>query len=243
MNPILYLGDDNLQGAAAYLAGVLTHQGIEFRHISSTKAVGEPDLAGVSTFILSDYPASNFKGSAMALLSERVRNGGGLLMVGGWESFHGKAGEYAATPIEEILPVQCLHSDDRANYCQGLALEAQKEHVILAGLSLQKPPIVCGYNRVDVKKDSQLILALRPICIRAGQISFLPEKIPLLAIGSSGNGRTAAFATGFAPHWVGGLVDWGESRVEAQSQGGNAVEVGSDYARLIGNLVRWVANL
>jgi hypothetical protein len=50
-----------------------------------------------------------------------------------------------------------------------------------------------------------------------------------------------AMATDAAPHWVGGLVDWGESRVEAQADGAEAIEVGNWYAELFSNIIKWNA--
>ena len=35
---ICYLGDDNLQGAAAYLGGIMLHFGLEFDYVPSTEA-------------------------------------------------------------------------------------------------------------------------------------------------------------------------------------------------------------
>jgi hypothetical protein len=46
-------------------------------------------------------------------------------------------------------------------------------------------------------------------------------------------------ATDVAPHWVGGLVDWGAQRLAACAPGSVAIEVGSDYAELLARLVRW----
>ena len=34
---ICYLGDDNLQGAAAYLGGIMLHFGLEFDYVPSTE--------------------------------------------------------------------------------------------------------------------------------------------------------------------------------------------------------------
>ena len=41
----------------------------------------------------------------MAHLVDCVRGGSGLLMIGGWESFHGRLGEYQGSPLAEVLPV------------------------------------------------------------------------------------------------------------------------------------------
>ena len=64
---------------------------------------------------------------------------------------------------------------------------------------------------------------------------------PLLVTGVYGQGRVCAMATDAAPHWVGGLVDWGKSRVEAQADGAEAIEVGNWYAELFANIVKWTA--
>ena len=44
-----------------------------------------------------------------------------------------------------------------------------------------------------------------------------------------------------APHWVGGFVDWGLPRVTAEAKGGNAIEVGHDYAKFWKQLLQWTA--
>jgi hypothetical protein len=47
-------------------------------------------------------------------------------------------------------------------------------------------------------------------------------------------------ATDLAPHWVGGLVDWGDDpRVAAQDQGSWQIEVGNFYAQFVANLLAW----
>ena len=57
-------------------------------------------------------------------------------------------------------------------------------------------------------------------------------------------GRTAALATDLAPHWVGGLVDWGDGeRVVAQAPGSWPIEVGNFYAQFIANLLTWTGQL
>ena len=58
-----------------------------------------------------------------------------------------------------------------------------------------------------------------------------------------GRGRTAALATDVAPHWVGGLVDWGSRRVTAQAPRGEMIEVGQHYATFLTRLVEWTGSL
>ena len=58
-------------------------------------------------------------------------------------------------------------------------------------------------------------------------------------VGRHGRGRTAAFTSDVAPHWVGGLVDWGPERVGTQAPEANDIEVGSHYAEFFTRLIRW----
>lgn len=83
------------------------------------------------------------------------------------------------------------------------------------------------------------------VSLSAGDFTFTPQENPdpLLVVGSHGRGRVCAFATDAAPHWVGGLVDWGDTRLEAHAPGANPIEVGNWYAALLANLVNWTAGL
>jgi hypothetical protein len=63
----------------------------------------------------------------------------------------------------------------------------------------------------------------------------------LLAVGQTGKGRTAAFASDVAPHWIGPMVDWGLPRLAAAAPGAPAIEVGAYYAEFFTRLVAWTA--
>jgi len=65
----------------------------------------------------------------------------------------------------------------------------------------------------------------------------------LLVVGSHGQGRVTAFTSDAAPHWVGGLVDWGDQRLTACADGANPIEVGNWYARLFVQMVAWTARI
>jgi uncharacterized membrane protein len=78
---------------------------------------------------------------------------------------------------------------------------------------------------------------------RGGDFTFSPgAESPLLVVGEHGRGRTAALATDVAPHWVGGLVDWGDQRV-VQQVGAGFIDVGNWYARFFRNLLVWTGRL
>ena len=72
-------------------------------------------------------------------LREYTRQGGGLLMVGGWTSFSGRFGHggYYDTPVEEALPVNCLKGmDDRVETPEGAkVIVKQPDHAILARIA------------------------------------------------------------------------------------------------------------
>src|SRR5208283_5698750 len=90
-----YFGDDESHTAAIYLSGVMTHFGLRFDHVPSSRG---PDAAFRSCqyalYVVSDYPAARFQAGALEYVAECVQAGSGLVMLGGWESFHGRRGEY-----------------------------------------------------------------------------------------------------------------------------------------------------
>ena len=237
-NPVLYCGDATLETGACYLGGVMTLSGIGFDYVE----MDAPFPAGLlekdyKLYLLSDYPSRNFPPGAMKALARKVEAGASLLMIGGWESFHGLIGGYQSSDLVPVLPVECLAQDDRLNWCQGLVPEVVSAHPILEGLPWNEPPMVCGCNRVKPKPDAKVVLTLRRLRIREGSLSLEEESLPLLVLGKFGKGKTGAVTTDFAPHWVGGMVDWGAERVTAQAKGGKKVEVGNHYVAFIRNLL------
>jgi len=99
--PRVLIADRDRQHAQP-LAAALRSQRIE---VAVVDAAGIPkDLAPYDGVILSDVSAVRLNRSQMARIRDYVRDrGGGLIMVGGEESFG--LGGYYKTPIEEALPV------------------------------------------------------------------------------------------------------------------------------------------
>jgi len=237
-NEVLYCGDATLATGACYLGGVMTLAGIGFDYVEMEAPFPEKLLQkDYGLIILSDYPSGNFPAGAQDQIAQKVQKGTSLLMIGGWESFHGLIGNYHTSALAPVLPVECLKEDDRINWCQGLVPEVVSQHPILKGLPWDRPPMVCGCNRVKTKKEAAEILALRRLLIEKGKLSLGRESLPFLVSGTYGKGRTGAVTTDFAPHWVGGLVDWGEERVTAQTPGGRKVEVGNHYVSFLKNIL------
>ncbi len=121
---ICYLGDDHLQGAAAYLAGIMLHYGIEFDYVPSAESPPESFVeTQYAAYVISDYPAARFDLATMYAMAARVAGGAGLVMIGGWESFYGKLGEYHDSPLADVLPVTMRSCDDRRNSAQPCLIE------------------------------------------------------------------------------------------------------------------------
>lgn len=245
-NEVCYLGDDDVSGAAIYLCGIMNHFGIAYDHVPSTCAVG-PDLLErpYSLYVFSDYPRENLTEEQMRTIAGHVREGAGLAMFGGWESYHGLIGEYNGTPLAEVLPVEMRGEDDRQNCWEPCLIRKEKDHEILEGLPFDTPAGIGGFNVFRSRPDSDLLLSSvrhRPQRVGAGFEFQQGAEAPLLVTGSYGAGRTLALATDVAPHWVGGLVDWGDERVTSKV-GEGFIEVGNWYAQFFRNILVWAGCL
>ena len=240
---ICYMGDGRLDGAASYLAGIMTHSGLAFDYTPNDQRppatlTSDP----YSLYVVSDYPAARFGAGAMAGVAKCVEQGSGLVMIGGWESFFGCSGEYHKSPLAEVLSVVMEQSDDRRNFAQPCLINKVADHPILDGLPWDAPPGIGGLNAVTAKPNAQTILTAVQFSVgqAGGQFQFnRVGEWPLLVVGQYGRGRTAALATDVAPHWVGGLVDWGDQRVVQDVPGGFTIDVGNWYARFFRNLLVW----
>jgi hypothetical protein len=244
---LLYCGDGDRSGAASYLGGVLARAGIPFEHVASAAPFPPGALgSGLGAVILSDYPSRNLSQERIEELCAAVRAGLGLLLLGGWESYVGRSAEYQRTPLAALLPVRLAGGDDRRNTWRPCVVVPgpAHPHPITGGLPLDRDlPCVAGFNAFEALPGAAVALELceHAAAPTAGGVAFVPvARHPLLVVGAAGAGRVACFASDPAPHWVGGLVDWGAPRIEAAADGCRAVEVGCWYLRLFERMVRWV---
>ncbi len=130
----------------------------------------------------------------LKLIRDYVHAGGGLLMAGGYFSFQGIDGRarWRRTPVEDVLPVTCLPYDDRVEIPEGCSAELNDaDHPVFAGIDGVWPPLL-GVNEVQAKPDAQVIASLPKE--QGGH--------PLLVLGQSGKGRTAAWTSDIGPHWL-----------------------------------------
>lgn len=165
-------------------------------------------LADYGAVILSDIGANTLllhpdvwlKGKTvpnrLKLLRDYVAAGGGLMMIGGYFSFQGINGgaRWHKTPVEQVLPVDCLPIDDRLEVPEGFRAElVQPKHPILAGLDGEWPELL-GLNEVVLKDAPGVELLARAPADAGGH--------PLLAVSTHGQGRTLAWTSDIGPHWL-----------------------------------------
>ncbi|MDP4266039.1 MAG: glutamine amidotransferase [Bacteroidota bacterium] len=133
-------------------------------------------------------------------IREFVKNGGALIMVGGWQSFTGRRGigDWGNTPVEEALPVTCLQvNDDRHETPEGVHIEVlDQNHPAVKGLKWESCPVFSGYNRIVAKPGAKVLAKVKEF----GD--------PFIVVQDYGKGRSMAFASDISPHWGAGYQKW-----------------------------------
>jgi len=159
------------------------------------------NLFAFKAVILGDIEAKYFSPEQMALLEEFVRErGGGLLMLGGVNSFG--LGGYAGTPVERMLPVSISASDGHYSD-QEFQAEATDDGLAHAVMRIEpdavanaqqweKAPALIGITPVrGVKSGASLLLRQKPA----------DGARPVLAVQNYGQGRVGAFMSGGSWYW------------------------------------------
>ena len=234
---VLYAGDSEVGGPANYLLGILHSLRAAVVHIPPSQKLN-PRLfkRHFNVIILSDFSRKKASQDSQKAIAKQVEvEGAGLLMIGGWGSFSGPFGGWRGSLVEKLLPVKCLGRDDRLNFPGGALIVSEKNHPMFHSISFKNPPVICGLNQLRPKKKSRVILTARRI--------WDGKKFPLLVIGSNPRKRIAALATDLAPHWCGGLVDWGLKRLKLQVGRKIQIEVGDRYVRWVAGLIRWLVRI
>jgi uncharacterized membrane protein len=163
---------------------------------------------GANTLLLhpDTFVRSKVLPNRLSAIRDYVREGGGLVMVGGYMTFQGieAKAQYAGTAVEEALPVTLSRFDDRVERPQGVEPAVSDEnHAIAAGLGSAWPGLL-GYNRVTPKPGAAVVATV--------------GADPLIVAGSFGKGRGVAFTSDCGPHWAPPpFVEWaGYRRLWAQ---------------------------
>lgn len=147
---------------------------------------------GANTFLLtrSVFNQSRSEPNRLVALREYVEAGGGLAMVGGYLSFSGidAKASYANSPIGDILAVEALLTDDRAETPEGaVPLVTNPGHPAL-GATGEAWPALLGFNRTKPYPDSQVLAEV--------------NGFPLVAVRPVKAGRSVAFTSDMSPHWA-----------------------------------------
>ena len=221
-------------GATRFLAGMAGGD-LQVTHMTAHDAAGDfpsslEALSQYDVLILSDVGANTLllhpdvwlRGerapNRLRLIEAWTRQGGGLIMIGGYLSFQGIDGRarWHKTTVEQALPVTCLPIDDRVEIPEGCTpVVTAPDHPILAGLP-DDWPYLLGVNEVTVKDGGMAEVILR-----------LPEEqrgLPLLVAGRHGEGRSLAWTSDMSEHWLPpAFLAW------------------PGYDRLFGNMIAWAA--
>ena len=188
-----------------FLARAIDHAGYELvylpgQHVAERFPWTPEELSEYACVVLSDIGSNTLlladetfkEGRKMPnrcqSIATYVKNGGAFLMVGGYLSFSGidcKA-RYGKTAIQDILPVICLPDDDREEHPEGVTPKVEHAHPALAAVPHEWPHFL-GYNKTLPREGCDV-----PVTI-AGD--------PLVAFGTVGKGRSAAYPSHSAPHW------------------------------------------
>lgn len=147
---------------------------------------------GANTFLLSakTFTQSIKMPNRLELIREYVKEGGALLMIGGYLTFQGieGKGQYHNTAVEECLPVLLQSTDDRKEIPQGAKpMITEPGHGILQNLP-KKFPEVLGYNRFKAKDGALVVMTIL--------------EDPFLVVHNYGRGKSAAYASDCSPHWA-----------------------------------------
>jgi uncharacterized membrane protein len=128
----------------------------------------------------------------LVALQNWVRDGGGLMMLGGWLSFSGakETGGWRRTCMAEALPVNCLMGEDLVESSAGFTADVlQPDHPVVRGLPWEQFPPIFGYNELIPKQDARVLARVK----ETGH--------PLVVAGRYGKGRILVYSSDPAPHW------------------------------------------
>ncbi|MFT5206469.1 MAG: putative membrane protein [Candidatus Omnitrophota bacterium] len=235
---ILYCGDEDLNHAAKYLACVLKFLNHKYDYVRSNDKIPSKYNHPYALVILSDYPSARWSKKAMQLLKDNIYAGSSLLMIGGWGSFSGNDGNYAATSLAEALPVKIKKTDDRCQGSVAYRIRRTTTKNNFGKLDFKYAPTIAGFNHVQLKKTAHQILAVDTLKNNPKTNQLVTQSSsPLLAYGEYGLGRVATLMTDLAPHWSGGFVDWGHKRHDLKIAPKIGIDVGVHYIQFIEELI------
>ncbi len=209
------------------------------------------DLFQFDAIVLDDIEADFFVADQMKLIYDFVsRRGGGLLMMGGQESF--RQGDYDRTPIGEMLPIDL--SREMKSPESGVRLMLTRDGWLQPWVRLRSDEIA-EEERLDSMPDFLTLNSaafVRPGAVVMAEVQDAEEnRWPALVVQRFGKGRTAALCVGDFWRWrlSEGLrklhgLDGPPQNVDPDN--GSTVEGGmpsddlADHARASRQLIRWL---
>jgi uncharacterized membrane protein len=165
------------------------------------------DLYGYHAVILDDVEAEFFSPDQQLLLQKFVsERGGGLLMLGGMESFH--EGNYLHTPIGDALPVYLDRNEENLEPPGPVNFQLAREGWLQAWARLRDTE-ADERTRLEKMVTFDVVNRVRGIKPGASMIATVRDakgtELPGLAIQRFGRGRSAALMVG--DFWRWGMAD------------------------------------
>ena len=199
-----------------------------------TEELFEKELGSFDLIVLQNF---NYKpygiGVYLPHLRRYVEQGGGMVMIGGDLSF--TSGEYADTPIAEVLPVRLLPDQpDRSrlfsveDFRPRITPEGADHAILQVGSTRRETqqilaglPALAGANLVAGPTPGATVLATHPTLKGTDG-----GPMPVLACAEPGSGRSCALTTDTSWHWAFLATGAGGSR--------------QPYDRFWRNAIRWM---
>lgn len=168
---------------------------------------------GYNSFVLTPetWKEGRRSDNALVALRDWTRQGGGLMMAGGYLSFQGIQGvaNFRRSPIADVLPVRMVLGDDRVEVPQGAQVQVTEPDHPLAPLCAGAPMLL-GYNEVTAAPEGTVVATV--------------DADVLLATRHVGDGRSLAWTSDIGPHWCPQeFLDW------------------EGFAPLVGGMLRWLS--
>lgn len=175
---------------------------VRAHEISNVFPASAEELAKYDVVVLSDIGSNSFLltnetflrskigVNRLELVADFVRNGGGLVKIGGYMSFTGidARARYGMSPLAAVLPVQMLPFDDRIELPEGVIPEVVRAGHAAIGDTPAAWPKLLGYNRTVAKPGATVIAKV--------------GDDPLVVVDTVGRGRVLVFTSDVAPHWA-----------------------------------------
>ena len=179
-------------------------------------------------FILGDIDSSYIRPQQQEMMIKRIREGGGLVMLGGYHSLG--PGGYGGTPLGEVLPV-ILGGREIGQLTESFLPTLTPDgvrHPIFANIggffpTQQGPPKTAGLPSLD---GCTRVQSARPGATVLATFPTESAPMPILAVQPLDRGRVAVFAGDTTRKW---------------QQGPRALAQESPFLRFWGQTVRWLA--